>query len=74
MAGGDPRLRRLSMNQKTLDMWSLPEVVRAVAAAGLESVGLWREPVAAVGLQQAARLVRDAGLRVSSLCRGGFLT
>ena len=74
MTSGDPRLRRLSINQKTLDMWSLPEVVRGVAAAGLESVGLWREPVAEVGLAKAARLVRDAGLRVSSLCRGGFLT
>ena len=72
--GQDPRLRRLSINQKTLDMWSLPEVVEGVAAAGLESVGLWREPVAEVGLERAARLVRDAGLRVSSLCRGGFLT
>ena len=26
------------------------------------------------GLSAAARIVRDAGLRVSSLCRGGFLT
>jgi sugar phosphate isomerase/epimerase len=62
------------MNQKTLDMLSLPEVVDAVSAAGLESVGLWRESVAEVGLEKAVRLVRDAGLRVSSLCRGGFLT
>jgi sugar phosphate isomerase/epimerase len=26
------------------------------------------------GLDKAARLIKDAGLRVSSLCRGGFLT
>ncbi|HEU4675855.1 MAG TPA: sugar phosphate isomerase/epimerase family protein, partial [Motilibacteraceae bacterium] len=32
------------------------------------------EPVAEAGLERSARLVRDAGLRVSSLCRGGFLT
>ncbi len=30
--------------------------------------------MAETGLDQAARLVGDAGLRVSSLCRGGFLT
>lgn len=70
----DPRLGRLSINAKTVDGWSLPELVDGVAAAGLQSVGLWREPVAEVGLDRAAKLVRDAGLRVSSLCRGGFLT
>jgi len=48
--------------------------VEGVRAAGLESVGLWRESVSEVGLQRAARLTHDAGLRVSSLCRGGFLT
>ncbi len=70
----DPRLSRLSINSKTVDGWSLPELVDGVAAAGLQAVGLWREPVADHGLDRAAKLVRDAGLRVSSLCRGGFLT
>jgi sugar phosphate isomerase/epimerase len=37
-------------------------------------VGLWREPVQEFGPEAAARLVRSHGLRVSSLCRGGFLT
>ncbi|TMR99344.1 sugar phosphate isomerase/epimerase [Nonomuraea basaltis] len=44
------------------------------ARHGLEAVGLWREKVAEHGLAQSVKLVRDAGLRVSSLCRGGFLT
>ena len=48
--------------------------MEGIRAAGLESVGLWRESVSEVGLQRAARLTHDAGLRVSSLCRGGFLT
>ena len=37
-------------------------------------IGLWREPVAEVGLATAAAMVADSGLRVSSLCRGGFFT
>src|SRR5690606_30756310 len=41
---------------------------------GIPGVGLWREPVAEHGLAATARLVRDAGLTVTSLCRGGFLT
>lgn len=71
---GDPRLARLSLNQKTTDRWSVAEAVAGCARAGLPAIGLWREPVQAVGVERAARLVRSAGLRVSSLCRGGFLT
>jgi sugar phosphate isomerase/epimerase len=33
---------------------------------------LWREEVAAHGLDRTAKLVRAAGVRVTSLCRGGF--
>lgn len=73
-APGDPRLARLSMNQRTVPSWDLPQVVEACVRAGIPAVGLWREPVAETGLERSARLVRDAGLRVSSLCRGGFLT
>ncbi|MBO0803872.1 MAG: sugar phosphate isomerase/epimerase [Nocardiopsaceae bacterium] len=36
------------------------------------AIGLWREHVADFGLAATEKLVRDAGLRVSSLCRGGF--
>jgi sugar phosphate isomerase/epimerase len=71
---GDPRLARLSLNQRTIPRWSMPEVVDGCAKAGISSIGLWREPVTEYGLARTVRLVDDAGLRVSSLCRGGFLT
>jgi sugar phosphate isomerase/epimerase len=73
-APGDPRLARLSLNQRTTANWSLREAVDGAAAAGLQAIGLWREPVAEVGVDVARRFVDDAGLRVSSLCRGGFFT
>jgi sugar phosphate isomerase/epimerase len=65
---------RLSLNTMTTKAWSLPEAVEATAAAGLPAIGLWRDRVAEAGVENAAKLVRDCGLRVSSLCRGGFLT
>ncbi|MDF9714554.1 sugar phosphate isomerase/epimerase [Nocardioides sp. ChNu-153] len=71
---GDPRLARLSLNQRTTASWSLAEAVEGCVAAGLPSIGVWREPVAEVGLEKAVRMVSDAGLRVSSVCRGGFFT
>jgi sugar phosphate isomerase/epimerase len=66
--------RRLSLNTMTTKRLTLREAVEATAAAGLESIGLWRDRVAEAGLDIAAKLVHDNGLRVSSLCRGGFLT
>ncbi|MFJ9695639.1 sugar phosphate isomerase/epimerase family protein [Kitasatospora sp. NPDC101183] len=68
-------LDRLSLNQITTRSWSLAEAVRGCAEAGVPAIGLWRDKVAeAGGGARAAKLVREAGLTVSSLCRGGFLT
>ncbi|MEU1281815.1 sugar phosphate isomerase/epimerase family protein [Streptomyces sp. NPDC005805] len=58
----------------TVKQLGLPALVDACARLGVPAVGLWREPVAAYGLAATAELVRDAGLTVTSLCRGGFLT
>ncbi|MEU2686004.1 sugar phosphate isomerase/epimerase family protein [Streptomyces hygroscopicus] len=65
---------RLSLNQETIKQWSLPELVEGCVKAGVTGVGLWREPVQRYGVRAAAELVRDAGLTVTSLCRGGFFT
>ncbi|WP_420813811.1 sugar phosphate isomerase/epimerase family protein, partial [Phytoactinopolyspora endophytica] len=67
-------MNRLSLNQKTTNSWTVEQAVDGCVRAGLESIGLWREPVHEAGLAKTATLVKDAGLRVSSLCRGGFIT
>ena len=63
---------RLSLNTKTVESWSVAEAVNGCASHGIPHIALWRDRVAETGLEQSARLVRDAGLKVSSLCRGGF--
>lgn len=65
---------RLSLNQGTIKYASLSEALEVSQRQGLQSIGLWREPVAEVGLDRAASMLRDSGLRFSSHCRGGFLT
>lgn len=65
---------RLSLNQATIKYASLDEALQVTAAGGYESIGLWREPVHAVGLDEAARRLGDSGLRLSTYCRGGFFT
>ncbi|MBF6371544.1 sugar phosphate isomerase/epimerase family protein [Nocardia farcinica] len=66
--------RSLSLNTATTKRWTLAEAVDGAARAGLGAIGLWRDRVQEVGVAAAAKLVAAAGLRVSSLCRGGFLT
>jgi sugar phosphate isomerase/epimerase len=65
---------RLSLNQATVKYLGLADAVALCARHDIPAIGLWRDRVAEVGLASAAALVRRAGLRVSSLCRGGFFT
>ncbi|MFE0326863.1 sugar phosphate isomerase/epimerase family protein [Streptomyces sp. NPDC003753] len=58
----------------TVKQLSMPELVDACQESGVRGVGLWREPVQSHGLEATAKLVRDAGLTVTTLCRGGFFT
>jgi sugar phosphate isomerase/epimerase len=67
-------VNRLSLNQITTKRWSLPEAVRGCADAGVQWIGLWRDKLAEVGVDEAARLMREHEVRPSSLCRGGFFT
>jgi len=67
-------LSRLSLNQRTTASWSLPQAIKGCVNAGLPAIGIWREQLAEVGLDEACRLAAESGLRVSSLCRGGFFT
>ncbi|MEU8613781.1 sugar phosphate isomerase/epimerase family protein [Actinoplanes sp. NPDC048791] len=60
------------MNQATTKHWPLPDLVAGCVEAGVTGVGLWREDVQAYGVEKSAALVHDAGLAVTSLCRGGF--
>lgn len=65
-------LSRLSLNQASIPAWNVAQALEGCAREGIGWIGLWRERVAEVGLQRTVRLVRDAGIEVSSLCRGGW--
>lgn len=65
---------RLSINQATIKYADLATALRVTADAGVQSIGLWREPVNEVGLDTATRMLSDSGLRFSTHCRGGFFT
>src|SRR5687768_4586583 len=71
MSAPDPRL---SINQATIKRADLATALRVTAEAGVQAIGLWREPVHEVGLATAAKLLTDSGLRFTTHCRGGFFT
>jgi sugar phosphate isomerase/epimerase len=63
---------RLSLNQITTNRWSLAEALDGCLRAQVPSIGIWRHKIADIGLAESRRLVRDSGLHVSSVCRGGM--
>jgi len=63
---------RLSLNQMTTANWSIAQAVEGCARHGIPSIALWRHKIEETGLDTCVRLVRDAGLHVSSVCRGGM--
>ncbi|GAA1684952.1 sugar phosphate isomerase/epimerase [Glycomyces endophyticus] len=64
---------RFSFNHATAKFWDQREAVEACARAGA-GIGLWREPLQEAGVDATAKLVKDAGVEVTSLCRAGFFT
>lgn len=66
------RLERLSLNTATVRGTDLIGMVDACARAGIPWIAPWRHQFEDVPVEDAARAVREAGMRVSSLCRGGF--
>ena len=63
---------RLSLNQITTANWSVGEAVEGCVRHGVAAIALWRHKIQEAGLSACVRLVRDAHLRVSSVCRGGM--
>lgn len=69
----DPGL--LSLNTATVrEKWNLREAIEGCARRGIRGISPWRDKLAALGVKEGARLIRDNGLTVTGLCRGGMFT
>ena len=65
--------RWLSLNTATVrKQGDLTQIIDACARHGVRAIDPWRDQVAAIGLDRAVRVVRDAGLDLSGYCRGGM--
>jgi len=63
----------LSMNLATTrGVWGFADAVEGCLRHDITAISPWRNQVEAIGLNEAARIVHENGLRVTGLCRGGM--
>ncbi len=63
----------LSLNTVTVrDRWSLADCIEGCARHGIPGISPWRDKLQEMGVEAAARQIREAGLTVTGLCRGGM--
>jgi len=66
---------RLSLNGATVrKQWTLAQIIDGCARHGIAGISPWRDQVAAMGLKNAVASIKQNGLAVTGLCRGGFFT
>lgn len=65
--------RGISLNLATTrQQWGFAEAVDGCLRAGITAISPWRDQIAAIGLDEAARIVRENKLQVTGVCRGGM--
>jgi len=63
----------MSLNSVTVkEQWGLPELIEGCARHGISGISPWRDVLGVMGVDRAAKQIRDAGLTVTGLCRGGM--
>jgi sugar phosphate isomerase/epimerase len=66
------RTEGLAINLATVRaQWNLREAVEGCARHGIRAIDPRRDQVAAAGVDEAARIIRANGMRVTGYCRGG---
>lgn len=66
-------VRDISLNLATTrQVWGFREAVDGCLKAGITAISPWRDQIAAIGLDEAARIVAMNSLRVTGVCRGGM--
>jgi sugar phosphate isomerase/epimerase len=65
-------LTRLCIHTITTKPWSIEEAVKNYSAAGVKGITVWRDTLTGRDIKKTGDMLRQSGLNVVSLCRGGF--
>lgn len=65
-------LSRLAIHTMTHKPWSLAQCIENFTRAGVTGISVWRNVLQPMGPKEAGKMLRDSGLNVAALVRGGF--
>lgn len=65
-------LSRLCIHTITTKSWAFEHAVERYAALGAKGITVWRQALEGRDVAACGRIIRESGLSVVSLCRGGF--
>lgn len=65
-------LSRLCIHTITTKPWDIETAARKYAGAGVKGITVWRDALSGREIQKTGKMLRDEGLSIVSLCRGGF--
>ena len=68
-----PNPELLSLNTATVrERWNLRQMIEGCSRNRIRGISPWRDKLAEMGAKEAAKAIRDHGLTVTGLCRGGM--
>jgi len=65
-------LSQLCIHTITTKPWSIEEAAKNYSAESVKGITVWRDALTNRNIKQTGQLLRDHGLNIVSLCRGGF--
>jgi sugar phosphate isomerase/epimerase len=67
-----PDLSRLCVHTITTKPWNIETAAAKFSAVGVKGITVWRDTLAGRDIAKTGQMLRDHGLSIVSLCRGGF--
>lgn len=67
-----PDLSKLCLHTVTTRPWSIETAVQQYATAGIGGITVWRQALEGRSPARVGQMIRESGLDIVSLCRGGF--
>jgi len=65
-------LSRLCIHTITTKPWSLEEAAKKYSDAGIAGISVWRDTLEGLDIKSTGQMLREYGLQIVSLVRGGF--
>lgn len=65
-------LSQLCIHTITTKPWSIETAAHKFSEAGVKGITIWRDALTGRNIKHTGQLLRDSGLEIVSLCRGGF--